>query len=503
VGLVGTNQLLRMEGIYKSFSGTQVLNNVHFDLKEGEVHCLLGENGAGKSTLIKILSGAYTADEGKIYINGNLISIKNPRDSLNLGITTIYQETSLIPGLTVAENIFFGEEITKVSVLNKSAMENKATNILQDMNADINPKRLAGELSIAQQQMVEIARSLREKRRIIIMDEPTSSLSEKDSTELFRIIRNLKSQGVSFIYISHRLQEFEKIVDRITILRDGNYIDTVNMEDVIMDQLINKMVGREYVKQERVENRSVNEIILKVEGIKYKNVVKNAGFELKKGEILGFAGMVGSGRSELMKIIFGANRFDSGNMVLKGKQVRFRSPSDAVKNGIVYLSEDRKHEGLILNASVEHNISLTNLSRISKMFFIDFKKERLQANEQIKSLRIVTSSEKKKIKFLSGGNQQKVVIAKWLLTHSDILIFDEPTRGIDVGARAEIYQLIEDLVKQGKSIIIVSSDLPEILRLSNRIAVMNQGRIVANIENSEDLTQEQIMSHMVVGNFAE
>lgn len=492
--------LLRMEGICKSFPGVKALHNVHFDLRKGEVHCLLGENGAGKSTLIKILSGAYTIDEGKIFINGNLVQIKNPHDSRSLGITTIYQEMSLIPAMTVTENIFFGEELThKLSVLNRSAMEKQTIDILQKMRVEINPKSLVQDLSAAQQQMVEIARSLIKKRKIIIMDEPTSSISEKDSKELFRIIRDLRQQGVSFIYISHRLQEFEGIVDRITIIRDGEYVDTVNMKDVSMDVLINKMVGRELAEQECILDRSTDRVVLKVEGAKYRNTVKNAEFELKEGEILGFAGLVGSGRTELMKLIFGANRLDSGNIVLNGKHVRFRHPRDAIKNGIVYLSEDRKREGLILDVSVEKNISLANLAAVSKLFFINARKEKEQANEQITSLRIATSSGDKKVKYLSGGNQQKVVIAKWLLTNSDILIFDEPTRGIDVGARVEIYQFIERLAEQGKSIIVVSSDLPEILKISNRIVVMSQGSITGELRNDGKIAQEQIMSHMVGG----
>lgn len=491
-------QLLRMEGICKSFSGTRVLHNVNFDLKVGEVHCLLGENGAGKSTLIKILSGAHLVDEGNIFINGELVQITKPSDSRNFGITTIYQETSLIPGLSVAENIFFGEElVNQLKVLNKHAMEKQASEILQEMLVDISPKKLVKDLTMAEQQMVEIARSLIKKRKIIIMDEPTSSLSEKDSKELFRIIKGLQKQGVSFIYISHRLHEFEGLVDRVTILRDGKYIDTVDFKDVSMEDLIKKMVGREIEDKGHVADRSTDQIVLKVQDVKYKNVVKNVGFELKKGEILGFAGIVGSGRTELMKLIFGALQLDSGSILLNGKPVRFRIPKDAVKKGIVYLSEDRKQEGLILDASVETNISLANLKTVSNGFFINASKEREQANQQIKNLSIVTSSEKKKVRYLSGGNQQKVVIAKWLLTNSNVLIFDEPTRGIDVGARSEIYQLIHSLAERGKSIIVVSSDLPEIIKISNRILVMSHGKINAELYNDGHISQEQIMSHMV------
>ncbi|MFM1655074.1 sugar ABC transporter ATP-binding protein [Brevibacillus sp. B_LB10_24] len=489
-----------MENICKSFPGVQALDHVSFTLKKGEVHCLLGENGAGKSTLIKILSGAQKKDDGEIYLQDEEVEIHNALDSRRLGISTIYQEMNLIPAMTVAENVFFGEELTRsLPIVDFPLMEKQTREILQKMKVQIDPGSLVKNLSTAQQQMVEIARSLIKKRQIIIMDEPTSSISEKDAAELFRIIKELKREGVAIIYISHRLHEFKEIVDRVTILRDGQYVDTVRMEDVTTEELINKMVGRKIDRQRGTANRTVEETVLRVEALTYRQLVKNVSFELKRGEIIGFAGLVGSGRTELMKTIFGAYRPDDGSLFLNGKPIRIGSPKDAVRHGIGYLSEDRKREGLVLESGIEKNITLANLKAVSKAFLLHLAKEKEVAVQQMKTLQIAASSYDKKVKLLSGGNQQKVVIAKWLLTDCNILIFDEPTRGIDVGAREEIYQLIENLASSGKSIIVVSSDLPEVLRVSNRIIVMNEGRITGEFINDGRLTQEQIMSVMVGG----
>ncbi len=494
------NSLLTMENIYKSFPGVQALSDVSFDLRRGEVHCLLGENGAGKSTLIKILSGAYQMDAGRICINGKQVQIHNSHHARQLGISTIYQEMSLIPAMTVTENIFFGDELThRFSILNKAEMEVQTKHILRKMNVDINPKSVAKDLTTAQQQMVEIARSLIKKRQFIIMDEPTSSISEKETKELFRIIKELKQQGVSILYISHRMHEFEEIVDRITILRDGRNVGTVDWKEVTLDQLITMMVGRELGDWKAASNHSREETVLQVENISSGYAVKQAGFVLKKGEIVGFAGLVGSGRTELMKSIFGARPIDSGTITWKGKPVRFRTPKDAVNQGIGYLSEDRKGEGLILHMGIDQNISLANLKAVSTRFFIHKKRERKEAASRIASLRIATDTPGKVVRHLSGGNQQKVVIAKWLLTDSDVLIFDEPTRGIDVGAKAEIYQVMEQLAASGKGIIVVSSDLPEILRISNRIIVMREGKIAGQLVNDGSVKQDHIMSLMVGG----
>lgn len=493
--------ILRMSNVSKAFPGVQALDSINFELRKGEVHCLLGENGAGKSTLIKILSGAHQKDNGAIFLHGNEVDIRDAQISRDLGISTIYQEMSLIPAMSVAENIFLGEEIVKNSfwMVNKKEMEKRTQAIFQEMNIEIDPKKLIKEISTAQQQMVEIARSLVKKRQIIIMDEPTSSISDKDTHELFRIIRKLKSQGVAIVYISHRLQELNEIVDRITVMRDGRDIGTVNMKDVTIDKLINMMVGRTLEKMDKPVSDHIGEVVLEVKNISWGNSVEDASFSLRKGEILGFAGLVGAGRSELMRLIFGAEKMEAGKIVLHGQEVEINSPMQAIKHGIGYLSEDRKRDGLVLIMGIDQNITMANLASVCNGFLVSRKKESLEANNTIKSLNVATSSADKLAKFLSGGNQQKVIIGKWLLTDCEVLIFDEPTRGIDVGARAEIYKLMNGLAEAGKSIIMVSSDLPEILRVSNRIIVMNQGRVVGECNNDGTVAQEDIMPLMLGG----
>ena len=493
--------VLCMSNISKAFPGVQALANINFELRKGEVHCLLGENGAGKSTLIKIISGAHQQDSGTIMLNGREVTIKDAQVSRELGISTIYQEMSLIPAMSVAENIFLGEEVIKSHFyrVDKKEMEKQTLRIFEEMNVTINPKSLIKEISTAQQQMVEIARSLVKKRQIIIMDEPTSSISDKDTQELFRIIHKLKSQGVAIIYISHRLQELGQIVDRVTVLRDGRDVKTVNMKDVTIDQLVAMMVGRALEKMDKPSVKHIGQVILTVENASRGFEVQDASFDLKKGEILGFAGLVGAGRSELMRLLFGADKMESGKIILNGQEVKINSPMQAIKHGIGYLSEDRKRDGLVLIMGIDQNITMSNLARICKGFILSKDKESAQADRTIKSLNIATSSADKLTKFLSGGNQQKVIIGKWLLTDCKILIFDEPTRGIDVGARAEIYKLMNGLAEAGKSIIMVSSDLPEILRISNRIIVMNQGQIVGEFTNDGQVTQEDVIPLMLGG----
>jgi len=493
--------ILRMNNISKAFPGVQALTNINFDLRKGEVHCLLGENGAGKSTLIKIISGAHQKDSGTIILKGREVEIKDAQVARELGISTIYQEMSLIPGMSVAENIFLGEELVKSHfyMVDKEEMEKQAGRIFKEMNVAINPNSLIKEISTAQQQMVEIARSLVKNRRIIIMDEPTSSISDKDTHELFRIIHKLKSQGVAIIYISHRLQELGQIVDRVTVMRDGRDVNTVNMKDVTIDQLVSMMVGRTLEKMDKPCKDHIGEVILKVENASRGYEVQNASFSLRKGEILGFAGLVGAGRSELMRLLFGAEKMEAGRIIFYEQEVKINSPMQAIKHGIGYLSEDRKRDGLVLIMGIDKNITMSNLASVCKGFILNKNKERVKADHTIKSLNIATSSADKLAKFLSGGNQQKVIIGKWLLTDCKVLIFDEPTRGIDVGARAEIYKLMNGLVEAGKSIIMVSSDLPEILRISNRIIVMNQGRIVGEFDNDGQVTQEDMMPLMLGG----
>lgn len=493
--------ILRMSNISKAFPGVRALDNINFELRKGEVHCLLGENGAGKSTLIKIMSGAHQKDSGTIFLHGEEIDIKDAHTSRALGISTIYQEMSLIPGMSVAENIFLGEEIIKSPfyMVDKEKMVQQAKAIFQEMNVDVNPKSLIKEISTAQQQMVEIARSLVKKRQIIIMDEPTSSISDKDTNELFRIIRKLKSQGVAIIYISHRLQELGEIVDRITVMRDGQDVGTVNMKDVTIDQLITMMVGRTLDKMDKLVSNHIGEIMLEVKNFIWGNVVRDVSFSIRKGEILGFAGLVGAGRSELMRLLFGADQKESGRVLLLEQEVKINSPIHAIQHGIGYLSEDRKRDGLVLTMDIAQNITMANLNIVCKAFLVSRKKENREAEKIIKSLNVATSSVSKLTKLLSGGNQQKVIIGKWLLTDCKVLIFDEPTRGIDVGARAEIYKLMNGLAQAGKSIIMVSSDLPELIRVSNRIIVMNQGRIAGEFDNDGVITQEDIMPLMLGG----
>jgi len=493
--------ILEMQHVYKAYPGVQALDNVSFDLKKGEVHCLLGENGAGKSTLIKILSGAIVKDSGKIILKNEEVDIQNAHDSKMLGISTIYQEMNLVPTMNVVDNMFLGDEVSrkKISIVDHREMRKRTHKILEHIGIKLDTRTLVRDLSVAQQQMVEIAKSLIYQREIIIMDEPTSAISEKDTQELFRIVKELKKQGVSIIYISHRLQELKEIVDRVTVLRDGKYINTVGINEATIDELIEMMVGRTLEDVTIPRARKTGETVLEVKNVSRGNQLKDISFELKKGEVLGFAGLVGSGRSELMKIVFGADKPDSGNVYIKGERVRKFSTKEAVRRGISYLSEDRKSEGLVPGMSIMHNITLASLEKVSGKLALNLKAEKKVTNELVKSLSIATSSVDKKVNQLSGGNQQKVVVGKWLLNDSDIIIFDEPTRGIDVGARAEIYHLINELADAGKSVIIVSSDLPEVLRMSNRIVVMHSGMITGETQSGELATQQKIMNLMLGG----
>ncbi len=494
--------VVEMIDICKAFPGVQALDHVSFTLRRGEVHCLLGENGAGKSTLIKILSGAYQMDSGQIKIEGREVNIRSAQDARGMGISTIYQEMNLVPGLSVAENLFLGEEETLRGVpwvVDRRAMNARAGEIFAKMNVTVDPNALVRDLNTAKQQMVEIARSLINQRKVIIMDEPTSSITDKDTEELFRIIRELKAQGVSIIYISHRLQELAEIVDRVTVMRDGKYIATFQMGEVSIDELVRCMVGRELEENARAAHGRTQEVLLEARRITAGRAVQDASFQLHRGEILGFAGLVGAGRTELMRAVYGADRMDSGEVLVRGEAVKIRSPKQGVKNGIAYLSEDRKGQGLVLMMEISKNITITNLARVSGGPVINRRRELEQSQELAESLSVATTSVQKRVRDLSGGNQQKVVIAKWLMTDCDVLIFDEPTKGIDVGARAEIYKLMNRLAAEGKGIILVSSDMNEILRVSDRIVVMNQGRIMGEFENSGEDIQEEILSLMLGG----
>lgn len=492
--------VVEMIDISKSFPGVQALDKVSFALQTGEVHCLLGENGAGKSTLIKVLSGAYKMDSGSIKVNGDLVNIRNAFDARKLGISTIYQETSLVPALSASENLFLGEEETVGSfIVAKKKMLQRAKEVFERMHVDINPAIPVMDLNAAQQQMVEIARSLVNERKIIIMDEPTSAITDKDVAELFRLIRELKSNGVSIIYISHRLQELAQIVDRVTVMRDGKNIGTFNMDSVTTNELVSCMVGRELQAVEQCKSFATDEIVLDVENVGDGHHVHDASFHLRRGEILGFAGLVGAGRSELMRMIFGAQRMTTGKVSLHGEVVKISHPRKAVRLGVGYLSEDRKGLGLLLHMDIAKNISIASLKLVSHGVFIDKRLEAEAAHQSVDSLSIATNTIYKTVQDLSGGNQQKVIVAKWLMTNCDILIFDEPTKGIDVGARAEIYRLMRQLAKEGKSIIMVSSDMNEVITLSNRVIVMCEGNIVSELTCVGEDIQEDIMALMMGG----
>jgi ribose transport system ATP-binding protein len=488
--------LVLMEDIDKSFPGVHALDHCPFELRAGEVHALVGENGAGKSTLMKVLAGVYSKDSGRIIYKGNEVEIPNPRAALDLGISIIHQELNLMPDLTVAQNIFIGRE-PRMGVrvlLDDKKINEQAQEVFEMMRLDLDPRTKVSDLTVAKQQMVEIAKALSFNSSVLIMDEPTAALTESEIDELFRMIRDLREQGVGIVYISHRLEELKQISDRVTVMRDGHYVDTVLSDEATIDQIISMMVGRIiYESAPEVPENPNEEIVLEVKNLNRGNAIKDVSFQLKRGEILGFAGLMGAGRTEVARAVFGADRLDSGELFVNGKEVEIDHPQDAVDLGIGYLSEDRKRYGLTLGMDVESNIILSSLKRfLGFLGWVNTTKSRETARHFVDALSIKTPSIQQKVKNLSGGNQQKVIIAKWLTSDSDILIFDEPTRGIDVGAKSEIYKLLNELVQQGKSIIMISSELPEILRMSHRIVVMCEGRITGELDVAE-ATQERIM----------
>lgn len=485
--------LVRMEEIDKSFPGVHALDKCRFELLKGEVHALVGENGAGKSTLMKVLTGIYQKDSGRILYKGNEINIKNPGEAQQLGIGIIHQELNLMPHLTVTENIYIGREPMAGIFLNIKKADKDAKNLLESLNINIDPTTKIKDLSVARQQMIEIAKALSFKSEVLIMDEPTAALTEAEIEDLFRFIRNLKKQGVGIIYISHRMDELRKISDRITVMRDGQYVGTVNTPDVTIDKIIEMMVGRVIYGEPKAESMVPPDapVVLKVTDLNSR-VVKNVSFELKKGEILGFAGLMGAGRTETSRLVFGADPMDSGEIYVQDKKVTIKSPYDAVNCGIGYLSEDRKRYGLAVGLSVANNSVLASLEDFVRIGFVNDARVSTATGEHIRKMNIKTPSSRQLVKNLSGGNQQKVVLAKWLIKNCSILIFDEPTRGIDVGAKSEIYKLMSELVNEGKSIIMISSELPELLRMSDRIAVMCEG-VLTGVLDIKDATQEKIM----------
>ncbi len=488
--------LLRMEGIYKSFPGVQALSDAKFELDYGEVNALVGENGAGKSTLMKILGGIYHKDAGHIFLEGKEVEISNPHMAQRLGISIIHQELNLMPHLTVAQNIFIGREPrAKIPfVVDDKTTNQEAERLFKMLNLRLDPTIKVADLTVAKQQMVEIAKALSFNAKILVMDEPTAALTETEIDELFSIIRQLRQKGVGVVHISHRLEELKQISDRVTVMRDGKYIDSLLTKDAPIDQIISLMVGRTiYETSPELPEKPNQEVVLEVRNLNHGRVLRQVNFSLKKGEILGFAGLVGAGRTEVARAIFGADPFDSGEVYIKGEKVHIASPGDAVAHGIGYLSEDRKRYGLALGMDVKENIAMAAMKKFLNAFgWMNFKKATVRGQEMVEALNIKTPSLEQQVKFLSGGNQQKVVIGKWLTADTDILIFDEPTRGIDVGAKSEIYKLLNDLAHQGKSIIMISSELPEILRMSHRVVVMCEGR-VTGILNASEATQESIM----------
>ena len=497
--MIQSEAIFIMRDISKHFPGVQALDNVTFEVDKGEVHALVGENGAGKSTLIKILSGIQPPDSGQILYKEQEIKIKNPRAAQNLGISTIYQELNLCQNLTVAQNVFLGKESTStfLSYLNEDQMNEKCRQYLDLLEANINPKALLSSLSVAQQQMVEIAKALSYESDVIIMDEPTATLTLHETDKLFKTIHKLREQGRSVIYISHRLEEVFEIADTVTVLRDGKLVGTEKISELEYNDIVRMMVGREvqnmYVRPTKTANMT-DEALLDVKNFTKQGVFKDINFSLHRGEILGFSGLVGAGRTELMRTIFGLDSVDKGQLAIKGRAHGvFPSPREAIQAGIGRTTEDRKKESLFLDFTVRENITIASMDAIIRSGIIDRKKEHALAEEQMRQLDIKAPSSETKVVAMSGGNQQKAVIARWLMTGPDVLILDEPTRGVDVGSKAEIYKLMRLLTEEGKGIILISSELPEILTVSDRILVMNKGEIVGEFMNA-DATEENIMA---------
>ena len=489
--IVGT--ILSVQNITKIYPGVVALDEVSIDIEEGELMAICGENGAGKSTLLKILAGAISKTSGTIYFQGKKVDINKPHDAKDQGISIIYQELNLNPNLNIAENILLGQESSKAGFINRKDLYAKAKTICDQLNIGYDLKTKVGRLSIAQMQMVEIAKAISWKAKLLIMDEPTASLTTVEIDALFNTIKVLKAQGVTIIYISHRLEEVFQIADRVTVFRDGKLIKTMGIGEVDKYGLVKMMVGRELSAVKHIYGER-GDLVLEVKNLTVGDRVKDVSFHAYKNEILGFSGLVGAGRTELMRAVFGADKCDSGEILIHGKKVKIKSIRSAIKNGIALMPEDRKGAGLVLTLDVSKNITLTNITTVIRSFFISKKIESKVAWDYVKTLSIKTPSVYQQAKNLSGGNQQKVVMAKWLFAKPEVLIFDEPTRGIDVGAKAEIYELMKNLLAEGICVIVISSELPEILQISDRIIVMHEGRITAEIMGRE-ATQEGILSY--------
>ena len=485
---------VEMKGIDKAFGTNQVLKNAGFFLKDGEIHALMGENGAGKSTLMKILTGVYTRDAGTVLVDGQEVTYKSPQEAEKAGIVFIYQEMNSLFDLTVEENLFMGKEITKgFGICDKKAMRAKAREVMEKMGVHIDVNAVMSDLSVGQQQMVEICKALMADAKVLIMDEPTAALTQSETEILFQVINSLREKGFSIVYISHRMEEIFELCDRITILRDGEYIDTKYIKDITMDDIVQMMIGREIGERYPKRDCKIGEEVLRVENFSHEKYFKDVNFTVHAGEVLGVSGLMGAGRTEIMHAIFGNMPITSGKLFIDGKEVSIKNPRQAIAAGIGFITEDRKTEGLLLEKSISENIEICNLGKVSKSGVLDAKKRAEIVKRGIEEFRIRCFGPQHECHNLSGGNQQKVVLAKWIYTDPKILILDEPTRGVDIGAKKEIYSVINDLAAKGVAVIMVSSELPEVLGMSDRIMVVHEGHVTGIID-AADADQAKVMT---------
>jgi ribose transport system ATP-binding protein len=493
---------IEMRGIDKAFGTNQVLKNAGFELRDGEIHALMGENGAGKSTLMKILTGVYTRDAGTVTVDGQEVVYKSPQEAEKAGIVFIYQELNVLFDLTVEENLFMGKEITKAfGVCDKKAMRQKAQDIMDKMGVNIPVNAVMSDLSVGQQQMVEICKALMVNAKVLIMDEPTAALTESETEVLFEVIESLKKKGVSIVYISHRMEEIFRLCDRITILRDGQYVGTENIRDITMDGVVQMMIGREIGERYPQRDVTIGEEVIRVEGLTHEKLFRDVSFSVRAGEVLGVSGLMGAGRTEIMQAIFGNLPTVSGKIFIEGKEVHIKNPKQAIEAGIGFITEDRKTEGLLLEKSIAENIELCNLEKVSKKTVLSKAKGDALVKRGIEEFRIRCFGPDHECHNLSGGNQQKVVLAKWIYTDPKILILDEPTRGVDIGAKKEIYSVINDMAAKGVAVIMVSSELPEVLGMSDRIMVVHEGQVTGIIDG-KTADQTKVMTLATGGSLA-